>query len=173
MSASETEKLAKDLESPLLVKQAEALRLKEQSLMQHKIGKVTLKVIDGEYYHYRPHGWVKITSLTDIIFEDVQELPINERVRSYYPVRIECQDETHKVNVSFPIRNDLTKLVLDERIARALAVYFNGGEATVYIGHGNEITTHHVNANGEVDDTWVSGIPINELGGAQTVRLEI
>lgn len=173
MSAKQLDQMSKDLNSPLLAKRAERQYLEEQNIMKHKIGKVTLKVIDGEYYHLRPGGWVKVNNLSDIIFEEVQELPVNERMRSYYPVRIECQDETHKVNVSFPIRTDLPRVVLDERVAQALASYFDGGETTVYIGHGDEITAFHVNGNGDIDGSWVSGIPINELGGAYVVQLEI
>lgn len=172
LTAKQMENLANELCSTLLMKAADEQYLKEQQLMQHKIGKVTLKVIDGQFYHYRPHGWIKISKLTDIVFEEVQELPINGRMRSLYPVRIECGDEAHKVNVSIPIRTDLTDVVLNERMTSALAAAFGGYESVVYIRRRDTVLRFEVSSNGDVVSTGPSGIEPTELGGI-TVDLEI
>jgi hypothetical protein len=170
LTARQTEAMAADLDSRLLMKAAEKRRRKEQQMLQHKIGKVTMKVIDGEYYQLRPHGWVRVDSLSDILFEDVRELPITQRVKSVHPCRIETGGEVHKVNVSFPIRNDLTRIVIEERVALGLAKFFGGHDADVYIGHHNEITHYRITGD---DNVASVGTTVVEVGGGTTINLEV
>lgn len=171
LSAQQMEDLAREMGSNVLMRAAEEQRLKEQRMIQHRIGSVTMKIIDGEYYQLRPHGWIKVSSLSDIIFEDVRPLPVNERVKSYYPCRLDTEGESHQFNVGFPIRTDLTQLVTDERVALGIAKAFNVDEAVVHIGHRDKNTVFRV--IGQENVVKLKDESYGDVGGPKTIDLEV
>ena len=172
LTARQMEELAQEMGSSALMKAADIQYRIEQELMRHRIGRMTMKVVDGKYYHYRPHGWVEVRSLADIVFEDVKELPISHRVKSIYPCRVEFDDETHRINVEVPCRGDLTQKVLDERIALALSRLFATNLIDVMIAHRDEVTTLRVTGQEDVHTMDVDLVD-KPVGGARTISLEV
>lgn len=171
LCAKQMEELAKELGSPLMMKAADRQYLKEQRLMEHRIGKMTLKVVEGVFYQLRPHGWIKLSGLSDIVFEDVRPLPINERIQSLYSCRAEVEGEVHTFNVSFPMRSDLPQVIQDERIARGIALTFGAKVVDVWIKRRDGIIQFQV-VNG--DDVYSMSDPKTvDVGGSTTINLEV
>lgn len=170
LTASQMDDLAKELGSSLLAKAADEQHRKEQKIMKHRIGNVTMKVIDGIYYQLRPQGWIKVNSLSDVIFEDVRSLPINNRVKAMYACRAEVGGEVHKFNVTFSLRNDIPRAVVEHRVVSAIACMYGAETVDVFIGRGNTVEGYRVINGEDVRALAVSG---NEVGGATTIELEV
>lgn len=172
LSAKQTEDLARSMNSTLLFKAADAQYHKEQALMEHKIGALTMKVVAGVYYQLRPQGWVRVDSMSDIIFNDVREVPINERIRCCRSCRIESEAGTERVNVSFPVRSDLSQTIIEERLARQLVHHYDLLDAEVYVSRGNSVIQYSVH-RGETIQGLATDQSISHVGGATIIDLEI
>jgi hypothetical protein len=172
LSSRQLLSMAADLDSPLIRAVGEKQALKEQKMLKNHIGTVTMKVIDGTYYQRRSHGLEKVTCLTDVIFDDVRELPVNERVRNMVACRIQTATESKQFNVSFPIRTDLSRLVTEERLASAIARTFGSADAEVYIGQRDHISAYRV-VNGVNVYPHTHDITHKDIGGGVHLELEI
>lgn len=126
MRGKDIEELAKEMGSPAVMKIAEEVYRDELKAMNEFIGHMTIKKEDGVFYQKRPHGWMQVGSLSDLLFDDVLPINVSKNVRSCWAIRIQISKErTYRHTVSVPARTDITVKEHHRLIVERLAVAYD------------------------------------------------